>query len=99
MSTQPVDGAQYTVIGTIGTTVVSNDKVTLKSIVIPGTYVGTIKFHDSATAAGTSATSNVFTIGLPATATPFDIQLGINLKKGLTYEATGTPAATITWDK
>lgn len=99
MSTQPIDGSQYVVIGTVGTTVISDQKVTLKSIIIPGTYVGTVKFHDTTTAAGTTATSAVFVMGLPATVTPFDVQLGLNFKKGLVIESTGTPTLTFGFDK
>lgn len=99
MSTQPLDGGMYVAVGTSGTVVVSDSKATLIRIVVPGTYVGTIQFHDSVTAAGTSATSQVIAVGLPATSTPMSLQIGANFKKGLMYQATGTPVLTFVWDK
>jgi len=100
MASQPVSsGGQFAnVSGGAGTTVVSNGPATLLRVVVPGTYVGSITIHDSATAAGTSATTPVVTYGLPAT-TAFQTQeIGVNCRNGITYEATGTPVMTIVYD-
>ena len=97
---QPISGAQYTSIsGGVGTTVVSAEPTTLQRVFYGGTYVGTCIVHDSATAAGTSATSAVLTLGLPLIQYPRSLELGIQCKKGITYEATGTPVITLVWDK
>ena len=97
---QPVSGAQYTSIsGGVGTTVVSADSAVLQRAFYGGTYVGTVIVHNSATAAGTTATSAVLTLGLPLTQYPRSLELGIQCNKGITYEATGTPVVTLVWDK
>ena len=97
---QPVSGAQFTAIsGGVGTTVVSATPAVIQRVFYGGTYVGTVIIHDSATAAGTSATSAVMTIGLPLIQYPRNVELGIQCKSGITYEATGTPVLTIVWDK
>lgn len=88
-------GHGYIVIGTIGTVAATDRACIISNVLIPGTYVGTVKFHDSATAAGTTATSNIFTFGLPATSTPQLYNVGYTFKKGFTYEATGTPTLVV----
>lgn len=91
-------GYQYTsVSGGVGTTVVKDMGGVLYSVVVPGSYVGTINLHDSPTAAGTSSTSQIISLGLPNTNIPFALGLGVNFKKGLVYQATGTPVVTIVW--
>ena len=54
---QPIAGDQYYSVGTIGTVVISNESATLRQVIIPGTYVGTVKIHDAPSATGTTATS------------------------------------------
>ena len=96
---QPTSGEQWvSVAGGVGTTVVSDKAATLKRIIVPGTYVGTINFHDAPSAAGTTATSQILSLGLPTTTIPFDLEINAQGKKGLVYQATGTPVLTFTWD-
>lgn len=96
---QPVSGAQWTVVsGGVGTTVVKNTDVTLQRIIVPGTYVGTLNLHDASAAAGTSGTSQFLSLGLPTTSVPQSIEVGIQCRYGLLYQATGTPAVTLVWD-
>lgn len=99
MSSQPASGDQFTVVsGGPGTTVLKDTNANLVRVSFPGTYVGTITFHDSATAAGTSGTSDIISFGLPTTSTPFHVDIGARCRYGLLYEATGTPLCTIIWD-
>lgn len=96
---QPNSAYQWTVVsGGVGTTVVANRGCILRSVIVPGTFVGTINFHDSATAAGTTATSQILSLGLPTTTIPFQLQVDAQCKNGLLYQATGTPTVTFTWD-
>jgi hypothetical protein len=96
---QPTAGEQWvSVSGGVGTTVVSDKNVVLKRIIVPGTYVGTINFHDAVSAVGTTATSQILSLGLPTTTIPFQLELNAQCKKGLVYQATGTPVLTFTWD-
>lgn len=94
---QPVAGDSWTAVGTVGTVVVTNRTTVLRSVIIPGTYIGTVNFHDAAAATGTSATSQIISIGLPATSTPTTIRIDAQCKTGLVYQASGTPALTFTW--
>lgn len=99
MSYQPTSGDQWKAVsGGVGTTTVADRETALRSIVVPGTYIGTINFHDSASAAGTTATSSMLILGLPATGIPFELHPNFKCRKGLTYEATGTPLLTFSWD-
>lgn len=96
---QPTAGEQWvSVSGGVGTTVVSDKNVTLRRVIVPGTYVGTINFHDAASAAGTNATSQILSLGLPTTTIPFDLAVNAQCKKGLVYQSTGTPVLTFTWE-
>lgn len=89
---------EFTVVsGGVGTTVVVARAATLHRIIIPGTYVGTLQLDDSATAAGTTATSDILVLGLPTTSIPQSIEVGINCRNGLVYQATGTPVLTLVW--
>jgi hypothetical protein len=99
MSQQPVSGNQYYVVGTVGTNVVSNQPATLIRVVIPGTYVGSVALQDASSTAGTTATSKVLTFGLPATAIPSSVEIGVQFKKGIVAEQTGTPSLVLVWDK
>lgn len=96
---QPVSGAQYFSLGTVGTTVIVNQPATLVRIVIPGTYVGSVTIHDSSSAAGTSATSPIVILGIPALNIFRSIEVGAQFKKGIVTEATGGPIMTLVWDK
>lgn len=99
MANQPYSGGQWgTIGGGVGTTVVTNRSGNLYRIVIPGTYVGTVTFHDAASAGGTSATSGIVTFGLPGVAPLQSVEIGARFRTGLTYEATGTPVITYVWD-
>jgi len=96
---QPASSANFLVIsGGVGTTVVKDISANLYRIIIPGTYVGTLKVHDASTAAGTSGSSAIITLGLPTTSIPQSIEVGVSCKSGLVYEATGTPTVTLVWD-
>jgi hypothetical protein len=96
---QPSSGLQYTTVsGGVGTTVVKASNAVLERIVIPGTYVGTLVVHNAASAAGTSTTTPIVTLGLPTTSIPQSIELGIECRSGITYEATGTPVAVLVWN-
>lgn len=74
----------------------TNDTV-LRSLIIPGTYVGTVTFYDSATVAGTSSTNQLISIGNPTTSIPQVLSLNFKCFNGLTYNAAGTPVVTFTW--
>src|SRR5947208_2504867 len=95
---QPQVGYQWTSIGTVGTVTLKSTTATLVRVFIPGTYVGTVIFHDAASTAGTTATSAIGTFGLPATTVPGNIDIQATCKNGLTYQATGTPTLTVIWD-
>jgi len=95
---QPIAGYNFKVVsGGVGTVVVSNQETNLVRILVPGTYIGSITFHNSSSAAGTTATSPVYTLGLPTTSVPQSIEVGVWCGKGLTYEATGTTLCTVVW--
>jgi len=79
------------------TAVIKNMKTVLGKIVIPGTYVGTVAFYDSSTAAGTADGNTILTVGLPTTSIPQSLDLGIQCKNGLTVTSDGTPTLTIGW--
>jgi len=97
---QPVSGENYTTIsGGVGTTVVSNIPATLHRVVIPGTYVGTLEIHDAPSAAGTTASSQVLSFGLPTITYPTTVEVGAAFKEGIVYEATGTPVMTLVWGR
>ena len=99
MSSQPISGDQYLAVGTIGTTIVSDQAATLKRVVYPGTYVGSVSFYDSATIAGTAATNLVYTAGLPGVRFPVSVDVGAQFKNGIIATALGTPVLLFTWDK
>lgn len=86
-------------VGTLGpgTTVVSNRGATVKRIIWGGTYVGTIAVHDAATAAGTSATSGIVTLGIPLTRYPESLEVDLHCKNGIVIEETGTPTHRVIW--
>ena len=95
---QPVSGYNYYVIPDgVGTYVLTDRASKLYGVAIPGTYVGTMKVYDSATAAGTAATNLLLSKGIPATVLSQNILFEAQCKKGIVVEATGTPLATIMW--
>jgi hypothetical protein len=98
---QPSSGYQYNAVagGTAAsTTVLKSTNAVLQSIIIPGTYVGSLVFFDSATAAGTATTNQVLALGLPATAVPASLLIEAEFRNGLTYTASGTPTVTVIWN-
>lgn len=98
MSSQPSSGDQWTRVSAAGTTVVSTIGVTLKRVILPGTYVGSVEFYDTTTAAGTAAGNNIYNTALPGLQTPRSIEVHARTRDGLVYVATGTPTLTFTWD-
>lgn len=98
MAGQPATGFQWTNIGTIGTTVIADRSARLVRVVVPGTYVGTVNFDDTRTAAGTTATSRILSLGIPNTNVGGNIEIDANCKNGLLASATGTPVITVIWD-
>ena len=98
ISSQPIIGDQYVIVGTVGTIVVTDKTATLKRVVLPGTYVGTVAFYDTATAAGTASTNNILTVGIPLLNQYQTIDVNARVVNGLVYAATGTPTLTFTWD-
>lgn len=96
---QPVAAAQWVNVGAAGTVVTSNQAATLCKVILPGTYVGSVEFYDTATAAGTAATNNVISFGIPLLNQYKEIELNAQFKNGIVYVATGTPTVTFTWDK
>ena len=92
-------GDQWTVVsGGVGTAVVTDRHSVLRRIVWGGSYVGTLNVHDSSTVAGTTATSQIVSLPIPATQYPFSLELNANCKNGIVYQATGTPVMTLFWD-
>lgn len=95
---------QFTNISAVGTTTLSDrGGAVLMSVVMPGTYVGTVTFHDAQGTGGvgtqgTTATSTIITFGLPATAVAGDININARCRYGLMYIATGTPTLTAIWN-
>ncbi len=96
---QPVALGQWTNIGTVGTVLVTDrPDAQLIRVVFPGTYVGTVIFHDAASTAGTTATSAIVTFGIPNTNVAGNVEIGARMRYGLVYQSTGTPALTFIWD-
>lgn len=95
---QPVSGDQWTAVSAVGTTVVKNTDGKLVRIILAGTYVGSVEWYDSATAAGTAAGNKIYDVGLPLTNAYKSIDLNARVRNGLVCVATGTPILTYTWD-
>lgn len=96
---QPSSGFQFTTVSAgVGTTVVKSTNAYFKRVIIPGTYVGTINFHNASAAGGTTATSQIISLGLPASGIPNFVDVDVNCGTGLLYQATGTPVVTIVWN-
>lgn len=91
--------AQYTNVGTVGSVVLTTgDGHALYRVVIPGTYVGTVNIFDSSTIAGTSASNQIISLPIPNTNVGGNIELGLRVRNGITYAATGTPSVLIVWE-
>jgi hypothetical protein len=86
-------------LGTLGTSsvVVSDKPATVKRLVWGGTYVGTIAVYDSATVAGTAASNQIISIGLPLTRYPESVEIDARTKNGIVVTHTGTPTHTLIW--
>ena len=80
-----------------GTTVITASPATLRRITWGGTYVGTITVHNAATAAGTSSTSDIITLGIPLLRYPESIELNVHCTNGIVIEETGTPTHRVIW--
>jgi len=99
MALEPGQGYSYAkVTGGTSQTIVRASDILLRSLVVGGTYVGTLAIYDSATVAGTSTTNNVITLLNPALVAPNEVRLDLHLRNGLTYDATGTPLVTIVYN-
>lgn len=98
MANQPVTASQWKNVGTVGTNVISNIGVNLNNIVLGGTYVGSVEFYDSSTAAGTTAGNLIYNLGLPLLNQYKNIEVGLRARNGLVVVATGTPSLTFTYD-
>ena len=90
-------GDNWTAIAGVGSVVLSNQQTTLRRIVFPGTFVGTVTFYNSDTVAGTAAGNQIISLGLPVTSTPQTITLNANCTNGLVYAASGTPTMNVSW--
>jgi len=88
-----------TYIVAAGTTVLAQSYGNLARVILPGTFVGSVEFYDSASAAGTAAGNNMYNIGLPLLNQYKNIDLDFPFKSGLTVVATGTPLLGVTWSK
>src|SRR5690348_782199 len=88
--------------GTIGggtsNTVVTANAANLIGVVIPGTYTGTVTFHDASAATGTTGSSGIVTFGVPTTTVAGFIPIQARCRNGILYQATGTPVMTYLWD-
>ena len=86
-------------IGTLGpgTTVVSNAPTTLKRVVWGGSYVGTVAIYDASAIAGTAATNQVVSIGIPLLRYPFSLEVNLRCNGGIVVTETGTPTHTVVW--
>lgn len=99
MASQPAsNGGQFVAISAVGTTVVSSHDAIVRRVIIPGTYVGTVNIHDAASATGTSATSQIASFPIPTTSIPQSIEIGVQCRTGIVYQATGTPVMTLVYE-
>ena len=98
MSSQPTSGDQFTSVIAAGSVVVSDKSASLKRVLISGTYVGTVSFYDSATIAGTTDATLMYTAVLPGLNLNKSIDVFARGRTGIVYAAVGTPILTFTWD-
>ena len=98
-STNTAVNGEYTrVSGGVGTTVLKDTSGVLHRIIIPGTFVGSIQFDDASASTGTVAASQILALGNPTTTFPQVVEVGVQLRHGLVYRATGTPTVTVVWE-
>ena len=97
MASQPVSGDNWKYIVAAGTTVLSDKDVTLRKVVFAGTFVGSVEFYDSATAAGTAAGNNMYNVAIPLLNAYKEVEINAQGTRGLTAVATGTPILMVTW--
>ena len=92
MSYQSAEGDNI-FLGTLGpgTNVLSDRPTTVKRIVWGGSYVGTLDVFDSATIAGTAATNQIISLGLPLLRYPESLEINYHATNGLVVTQTGTP--------
>lgn len=89
-----------TLIQAAGTTVLSDlGPGNLMRVVLGGTFVGSIEFYDSRTAAGTAAGNLIYNLGLPLLNQYKNVELAFPFRMGLTAVATGTPILGVIWSK
>ena len=93
---QPSSGDRFIQVGTVGTNVIASGGINLNKIILGGTYVGSVEWYDTATAAGTAASNLIYNVGLPLTNAYRSIDLNIRLRSGLVCVQTGTPLLTYT---
>lgn len=91
-------GDQFKYVGTVGTTVATDRTGILRRVILPGTFVGTVEFYDSATTTGTAAGNFIHAQGIPLLRQYDSYEINATFRNGLTYVATGTPALTFTFD-
>lgn len=98
MASQPTSGDQGTLVIAAGTVVVSDKSATLKNIIFAGTFVGSVEFYDTKTAAGTAAGNNKYNVGIPLLNQYKSVEMNMRFRTGIVYVATGTPTLAFTWD-
>ncbi len=98
MAQQPSAAATYNFISAKGTTVVSDIPVNFHRVIVNGTFVGSVEFYDTTTAAGTAAGNLLYNLGIPATNINKSYDLDVKTKTGLVVVATGTPLVYYTLD-
>lgn len=101
---QPASSStRFTNITAAGTTAIADHPTNFIRVIVGaaanagtnlGTYVGTVTFHDAASATGTTSTSQIISFGLPNTNVVGNIEVGYHCSKGLLFQATGTPTVT-----
>lgn len=94
----PSEGGNGTYVAGAGTAVLVNyGGKTLKTVDIPGTGIGTIKFYDTPAVAGTTAGNLRYVLGLAASTTPASHNIGFTFQYGIEYEMTGTLPFMAVW--
>jgi hypothetical protein len=76
-----------------GTTVALQNPAVLTRLVVPAYFEGTVTLFDSATLTGTAAGNQILAVKGTADV-PYNVELGIQLKNGLTYLLGGTTTLT-----
>ena len=95
---QTITPEQWVYIVAAGTTVISSlPGAVLKRVIFGGTFVGSVEFYNSATVGGTSATRNIYNVGLPLLNQYKSVDINAGADTGLVYVSTGTPTLTVLW--